>query len=136
MGGNGGTIILKNAHFSPPNSDQKGDNVRIQRIEGMTVEPLKNPTFVSVVTHEERLVLLPPVLPSFVRFCKAFPPITEDVVSLLVGTSLHGKALSPFKSTARGTFSMSLISLFLPNDHFGLPDSHLAVQKLAKCEQL
>ena len=130
----GGTIILKNAHFSPPNSDQKGNNVRIQRIEGMTVEPLKNPTFVSVVTHEERLVLLPPVLPSFVRFCKAFPPITEDVVSLLVGTFSHGKALSPFKAT--GTYSMSLISLFQPNDHFGLPDSHLAVQKLAKCERL
>ena len=38
----------------------------------------------AVVTHEERLELLPPVLPSFVRFCKAFPPITEDVISLLV----------------------------------------------------
>ena len=40
----GGTIILKNAHFSPPNSDQKGNNVRIQRIEGMTVEPFKKST--------------------------------------------------------------------------------------------
>lgn len=32
---------------------------------------------------EERNTLFPPILPSLVRFCKAFPPIIEDVVSLL-----------------------------------------------------
>jgi hypothetical protein len=40
--------------------------------------------FFSVLSHDERQELMPPVLPSFVRFCKAFPPLTEDVIALLV----------------------------------------------------
>merc|ERR1712062_559431 len=38
----------------------------------------------SVLTTEERQQLFPPVLPAFVRFCKAFPPLMEDVVGLLL----------------------------------------------------
>ena len=38
----------------------------------------------SVLTAEERQQLFPPVLPAFVRFCKAFPPLMEDVVGLLL----------------------------------------------------
>jgi len=41
-------------------------------------------TLLSVLTSEERQQLFPPVLPAFVRFCKAFPPLMEDVVSLLL----------------------------------------------------
>ena len=37
-----------------------------------------------MLTSEERQQLFPPVLPAFVRFCKAFPPLMEDVVSLLL----------------------------------------------------
>lgn len=33
---------------------------------------------------EERQQLFAPILPAFVRFCKAFPPLLEDVVSLLL----------------------------------------------------
>ena len=32
----------------------------------------------------ERNTLFPPVLPSMVRFCKAFPPLIEDVIGLLL----------------------------------------------------
>lgn len=32
---------------------------------------------------EERRVLFPPVLPSLVRFAKAFPPLVEDILTLL-----------------------------------------------------
>ena len=39
---------------------------------------------ISVLTSEERQQLFPSVLPSFVRFCKAFPPLMEDVVGLLL----------------------------------------------------
>ena len=39
---------------------------------------------VSVLTSEERQQLFPQVLPAFVRFCKAFPPLIEDVVGLLL----------------------------------------------------
>ena len=38
----------------------------------------------AVLTSEERQQLFPPVLPAFVRFCKAFPPLMEDVVGLLL----------------------------------------------------
>lgn len=41
-------------------------------------------SFCPVLSLEERNVLFPLVLPAFPRFCKAFPPLTEDVVSLLV----------------------------------------------------
>ena len=37
-----------------------------------------------MLTAEERQQLFPPVLPAFVRFCKAFPPLMEDVVGLLL----------------------------------------------------
>ena len=37
-----------------------------------------------MLTSEERQQLFPPVLPAFVRFCKAFPPLMEDVVGLLL----------------------------------------------------
>ena len=37
-----------------------------------------------MLTVEERNILFPPVLPSMVRFCKAFPPMIEDVVGLLL----------------------------------------------------
>ena len=37
-----------------------------------------------MLTAEERNILFPPVLPSMVRFCKAFPPLIEDVVGLLL----------------------------------------------------
>ena len=37
-----------------------------------------------MLTSEESQQLFPPVLPAFVRFCKAFPPLMEDVVSLLL----------------------------------------------------
>ena len=40
--------------------------------------------FFIVLTVEERNILFPPVLPSMVRFCKAFPPMIEDVVGLLL----------------------------------------------------
>ena len=39
---------------------------------------------VLVLTSEERQQLFPQVLPAFVRFCKAFPPLIEDVVGLLL----------------------------------------------------
>ncbi|CAB4058668.1 INTS2 [Lepeophtheirus salmonis] len=41
-------------------------------------------TLISVITVEERRSLMPPVLPSFVRICKAFPPLMDDAVSLLL----------------------------------------------------
>ena len=40
--------------------------------------------FFLVLTSEERQQLFPQVLPAFVRFCKAFPPLIEDVVGLLL----------------------------------------------------
>lgn len=66
----------------------------------------------SVLTTEERQQLFPPVLPAFVRFCKAFPPLMEDVVGLLLQygricasedslqplTSIHCKFISRRKS--------------------------------------
>ena len=45
---------------------------------------LSNQSPFSVLTAEERQQLFPPVLPAFVRFCKAFPPLMEDVVGLLL----------------------------------------------------
>ena len=45
---------------------------------------LSNLSPFSVLTAEERQQLFPPVLPAFVRFCKAFPPLMEDVVGLLL----------------------------------------------------
>ena len=41
-------------------------------------------TLLSVLTSSERNILIPPVLPAMVRFCKAFPPLIEDVVGLLL----------------------------------------------------
>ena len=38
----------------------------------------------AVLSSEERQRLFNPVLPTFVRFCKAFPPLVEDVVGLLL----------------------------------------------------
>ena len=32
----------------------------------------------------ERNILFPPILPAMVRFCKAFPPLIEDVIGLLL----------------------------------------------------
>ena len=40
--------------------------------------------FSAVLSCEERQQLFSPVLPAFVRFCKAFPPLIEDVVGLLL----------------------------------------------------
>ena len=38
----------------------------------------------AVLTSSERNVLFPPILPSLMRFCKAFPPLIEDVIGLLL----------------------------------------------------
>jgi hypothetical protein len=40
--------------------------------------------YLSVLTLEERNILFPPCLPAFVRLSKAFPPLVEDVASLLL----------------------------------------------------
>jgi len=40
-------------------------------------------TLISVLSSEERSSLFEPTLASMVRFCKAFPPLIEDVVGLL-----------------------------------------------------
>ncbi len=37
-----------------------------------------------MLTSEERRAIYPPVLPALVRFCKAFPPLLDDVVGLLL----------------------------------------------------
>lgn len=37
-----------------------------------------------MLSVEERNVLFPPILSALVRFCKAFPPLIEDVVGLLL----------------------------------------------------
>ena len=39
---------------------------------------------VLVLTSSERNILFPPILPSLMRFCKAFPPLIEDVIGLLL----------------------------------------------------
>ena len=41
-------------------------------------------TLLSVLTSLERNLLFPPILPAMVRFCKAFPPLIEDVIGLLL----------------------------------------------------
>ena len=46
--------------------------------------PSQSVLLFSVLTSEERQQLFPHVLPAFVRFCKAFPPLIEDVVGLLL----------------------------------------------------
>jgi hypothetical protein len=59
-----------------------------------------------VLTSEERHTLFPPILPSFVRFCKAFPPLIEDIVSLLLqyGRICASEArLKPLTLTAAST---------------------------------
>ena len=38
----------------------------------------------AVLSSEERSSLFEPTLGSMVRFCKAFPPLVEDVTSLLL----------------------------------------------------
>ena len=38
----------------------------------------------TVLTSAERNILFPPILPSLMRFCKAFPPLIEDVIGLLL----------------------------------------------------
>ena len=40
--------------------------------------------FLLVLTSSERNILFPPILPSMMRFCKAFPPLIEDVIGLLL----------------------------------------------------
>merc|ERR1712062_396223 len=76
----------------------------------------------SVLTTEERQQLFPPVLPAFVRFCKAFPPLMEDVVGLLLQygricasedslqplTSIHCKFISRRKSAKNVIYFFSL----------------------------
>ena len=62
-----------------------------------------------VLSMEERNTLFPPVLPAFVRFCKAFPPLVEDVIGLLIQ---YGK-ISVSESCLKGysspkNFDMSL----------------------------
>ena len=37
-----------------------------------------------MLTTVERNTLFPPILPAMVRFCKAFPPLIEDVIGLLL----------------------------------------------------
>ncbi len=38
----------------------------------------------SVLSVEERSALYPPTLPSLVRIARAFPPLVEDILALLV----------------------------------------------------
>lgn len=39
--------------------------------------------FLLVLSHSDRVAALEPLLPAFVRIARAFPPLVEDVVSLL-----------------------------------------------------
>ena len=60
-------------HFSLPKS---------YSITRLAVNSLS--TLLSVLSLEERNILFPQVLPALVRFCQAFPPIVEDVFTLLI----------------------------------------------------
>jgi len=58
-----------------------------------------------------------PVLPSLVRFCKAFPPLSEDVISLLVQ---FGKICASEKCLE--TFPSDKLSSWNPFQDFERPD--------------
>lgn len=82
-----------------------------------------------MLTQEERKELISPVLPSLVRFCKAFPPLTEDVVGLLMQ---YGRIC--VSESCLETFPMSKIAgfeSFSPKDFRDLNDSDLSAKILA-----